>query len=88
MRLRNRLVLAAFVDNARMSEREIARRASLSHSTINLLMTGRCTTCSLSTAVAVAQALHCPIVALFNAESAAEQQAVERVRGDRTSYPI
>lgn len=88
MRLRNRLVLAAFVDNARMSEREVARRAGLSHSTVNHLMTGRRTTCSLSTAAAIAQAVHCPIGTLFNAERAAEQQAVERVRGDHTSYPI
>ncbi|MDT0264462.1 helix-turn-helix domain-containing protein [Jatrophihabitans lederbergiae] len=79
MRLRNRLVLAAFVDNARMSEREIARRAGLSHSTANHLITGRRTTCSLSTAVAIAQALHCPNGTLFNVEEAAEQQAVEQI---------
>ena len=79
MQLRNRLVLGAFVDNARMSERELARRAGLSHSTINHLMTGRRTTCSVSTAVAIAQAVQCPIGALFIAEKAAEEQAVNQI---------
>lgn len=66
MRLRNRLVLAAFVDSACISEREVARRAGLSHSTVNHLITGRRATCTLATAVAIAQALHCPIGALFS----------------------
>lgn len=68
MRLRNRLVLGAFVDNAGMSEREVVRRADLSHSTVNHLITGRRTTCTLTTALAIAQALQCPIGALFIAE--------------------
>ena len=76
MRLRNRLVLGAFVDNAGMSEREVARRAGLSHSTVNHLITGRRITCSLPTAAAIAQAVGCPIGALFIAETAAEQRTV------------
>lgn len=79
MRLRNRLVLGAFIDNACMSEREVARRAGLSHSTVNHLMTGRRATCSLSTAVAIAQALHCPIGTLFNADTAAEHYAIGQI---------
>lgn len=79
MRLRNRLVLAAFVDNARMSEREVARRVGLSHSTVNHLITGRRTTCLLSTAVAIAEAVHCPIGTLFNAERATERQVVGQI---------
>ena len=76
MRLRNRLVLGAFVDNAGLSEREVARRAGLSHSTVNHLMTGRRATCSISTAAAIARVVGCPIGALFLAESASEQQVI------------
>ncbi|MEO6701533.1 MAG: helix-turn-helix transcriptional regulator [Jatrophihabitantaceae bacterium] len=79
MRLRNRLVLAAFIDSARMSEREVARRAGLSHSTVNHLTTGRRTTCSLRIAVAIAQAVHCPIGTLFDADTAAEHHAIEQI---------
>lgn len=67
MRLRNRLVLGAFVDNAGLSEREVARRAGLSHSTVNHLMTGR---------RAIARVVGCPVGALFIAEKASEQQAI------------
>jgi DNA-binding XRE family transcriptional regulator len=77
MRLRNRLVLGAFVDNAGMSEREVARRAGLSHSTVNHLITGRRATCTLSTAIAIARTVHCPIGALFIAEREGEAQAVD-----------
>lgn len=78
MRLRNRLVLAAFVDNAGVSEREVGRRASLSHSTVNHLIAGRRTTCALSTALAIAQALQCLIGALFIVESGDEQKGIDR----------
>ncbi len=76
MRLRNRLVLCAFVDNAGMSERQVARRADLSHSTVNHLITGRRATCTLGTALAIAQALQCPVGALFIAESVDEQRGI------------
>ncbi len=79
MRLRNRLVLGAFVDNAGMSEREVARRAGLSHSTVNHLITGRRTTCTINTAVAIARTVHCPIGALFTAETVTEQGAIKQL---------
>lgn len=80
MRLRSRLVLGAFVDDAGISEREVARRAGLSHSTVNHLITGRRTSCTLSTAVAIARAVHCPIGALFMAETVTEQRSVDQIR--------
>lgn len=80
VRLRNRLVLGAFVDNAGMSEREVARRAGLSHSTVNHLITGRRTTCTLSTAAAIARTVGCPIGALFMAETATEQRSIDQIR--------
>lgn len=80
MRLRNRLVLGAFVDNACMSEREVARRAGLSHATVNHLITGRRATCSLSTAVAIARTVGCPIGVLFFAVTATEKRTVDQIR--------
>jgi DNA-binding XRE family transcriptional regulator len=79
MRLRNRLVLCAFVDNACMSEREVARRAGLSHSTVNHLITGRRSACSMNTAVAIARTVHCPIGALFIPETATQQRAINQL---------
>jgi DNA-binding XRE family transcriptional regulator len=76
VRLRNGLVLGALVDNAGLSEREVARRASLSHSTINHLMTGRHATCRITTAAAIARAVGCPVGELFIAENASAQQAI------------
>lgn len=76
VRLRNRLVLGAFLDNAGLSEREVARRAGLSHSTINHLMTGRRATCTTSTAAAIARVVGCPVGALFIAENPSEHQAI------------
>jgi DNA-binding XRE family transcriptional regulator len=66
-----------------VSEREVARRAGLSHSTVNHLITGRRTTCSLNSAAAIARAVHCPIGALFVAEKAAEQQAIYGIGRDQ-----
>lgn len=88
MRLRNRLILAAFVDNAGVSEREVARRAGLSHSTVNHLISGRRATCSLDTAISIAGAVHCPIEVLFAPIQPFEQQSVERIRNDQpVSWP-
>lgn len=42
---------------ARLSERELARRAGLSHSTVNHLCTGRRDTCSRYSACAIERAL-------------------------------
>lgn len=83
MRLRNRLVFAAFVDNAGVSERAVARRAGLSHSTVNHLISGRRVTCSLRTAITIAHAVHCPVEVLFDAEQATEHQAIAQARNDQ-----
>ena len=48
-----------------MSERELARVAGLSHSTVNHLVTGRRTGCSLATARAIENALGCGEGSLF-----------------------
>jgi len=57
MRLRNRQVLVECLELARLSERELARRAGLSHSTVNHLCAGRRTTCSRASAAAIERAL-------------------------------
>ncbi|MBV9820967.1 MAG: helix-turn-helix domain-containing protein [Actinobacteria bacterium] len=57
MRLRNRQVLLACLALARLSERELARRAGISHSTINHLCTGRRDSCSRASAAAIERVL-------------------------------
>ena len=57
MRLRSRLVLVECLELARVSERELARRAGLSHSTVNHLCTGRRVSCSRASAAAIERAL-------------------------------
>ncbi len=57
MRLRSRLVLVECLELARVSERELARRAGLSHSTVNHLCTGRRVSCSRASASAIERAL-------------------------------
>ena len=84
MRLRSRLILIALIDDAGISERELARRAGLSHSTVNHLVTSRRLSSSLPTALAITRALGCPIGTLFIAESASEQDAIGKA-GDRAA---
>jgi transcriptional regulator with XRE-family HTH domain len=43
-----------------MSEREFAGRAGIGHATVNHLLSGRRTTCTERTAVAIETALGCP----------------------------
>jgi len=81
MRLRSRLILIALIDDAGISERELARRAGLSHSTVNHLVTSRRLSSSLPTAIAITKALGCPIGALFIAESASEQDTIDKLAG-------
>ncbi len=57
MRLRSREVLVECLELACISERELARRAGLSHSTVNHLCTGRRDTCSQQSACAIEKAL-------------------------------
>ena len=58
MRLRSRAVLVECLKLAQVSERELARRAGLSHSTVNHLCTGRRDTCSRASAAAIERALN------------------------------
>ncbi|HTZ45280.1 MAG TPA: helix-turn-helix transcriptional regulator [Jatrophihabitans sp.] len=87
MRLRSRDVLIEFLDGAGLSERELARRAGLSHSTVNHLLTGRRRGCSLSTALAIERALDAPPGAVFRPDTDNEQnllvQYAESVRPSR-----
>ncbi len=68
MILRERIVFTALLDNAGISERELARRAGLSHSTVNHLITGRRDSCLVQTALAIADAFDCPVGLLFMVE--------------------
>jgi hypothetical protein len=78
MRLRSRLIFVDLIDSAALSERELARRAALGHSTVNHLMTGRRTTCSLSTALAITR-VGCPLNTLFVAETDADRNALQQL---------
>jgi len=51
MLLRNRAFFASLVGQVGISERELGRRAGLSHSTVDHLVTGRRTSCSAATAI-------------------------------------
>jgi DNA-binding Xre family transcriptional regulator len=76
MRLRSRLIFIALIDDLGISERELARRAGLSHSTVNHLISSRRLSCALPTALAITRALDCPIGTLFIPESASEEEAI------------
>lgn len=80
MRLRSREVFVGLIDSAEISEREVARRAQLSHSTVNHLVTGRRTTCSLATAIAIERVFFSRPGTLFTPETNAEQEAVEALK--------
>ena len=79
MRLRSRLIFDDLIERAQLSERELARRAGLGHSTVNHLMTGRRTTCSVTTALAITKALGCPLGTLFVAETEADWAAINQL---------
>jgi DNA-binding XRE family transcriptional regulator len=79
MRLRDRLIFVTLIDDADLSERELARRAGLGHSTVNHLMTGRRSTCSLATALAITRVLRCPLSTLFIAETPEDRYAVDQL---------
>lgn len=65
MRLRSRDALIICLDATGMSERQLARVATLGHATVNHLVTGRRTRCSLATARAIETALGCTAGTLF-----------------------
>jgi plasmid maintenance system antidote protein VapI len=66
MKLRSRGMLRQRLDALDISEREVARSASLGHATVNHLVTGRRQTCNDSTARAIARVLRVDVHALFD----------------------
>jgi len=66
MKLRSRVMLTERLDALDISEREVARCASLGHATVNHLVTGRRETCNDSTARAIARVLRVDVHALFD----------------------
>jgi len=70
MQVRDREALRAYIRLAGLSERSLAHRAGIGHATVNHLLSGRRTTCSADTAVAIAAVLECPPFVFFgSAES-------------------
>jgi DNA-binding Xre family transcriptional regulator len=65
MQLRSREALIVCLDASGMSERQLARVAGLGHATVNHLVTGRRTRCSVATARAIETALKCAPGTLF-----------------------
>ena len=65
MQLRSREALIICLEAIGMSERQLARAAGLSHSTVNHLVTGRRTGCSAATARAIETVLGCGEGTLF-----------------------
>jgi DNA-binding Xre family transcriptional regulator len=79
MQLRSRRALADYIDLLGISERQLARTAGLSHSTVNHLVTGRRESCSLRTAVAIERALDCPPGLLFAPDTESDRIAMYRL---------
>ena len=65
MVVRSHAALREYIRLMGVSEREVARRAGLSHSTLNHLITGRRVTCSVRTAAAIERELGCVPGLLF-----------------------
>jgi DNA-binding XRE family transcriptional regulator len=63
--LRDRNTFAEIVSHCGLSERELARQASLGHATVNHLLTGRRRSCSVHTARTIAQILGVDLHELF-----------------------
>jgi transcriptional regulator with XRE-family HTH domain len=63
--LRDGQALGLIIDACGISERELARRALLGHSTINHLLTGRRRSCSVQTAKTIAEILGVDVHTLF-----------------------
>jgi len=60
MTIRDPDALRAYLRLLDLSERALATRAGVGHATVNHLLSGRRTTCSTETAVAIEAALACP----------------------------
>jgi transcriptional regulator with XRE-family HTH domain len=66
MQLRSREALIVCLEATGMSERQLSRVAGLSHSTVNHLVTGRRTSCTLRTARAIERTLGVAAGILFD----------------------
>ena len=71
MQLRSRDALVICLEATGMSERQLARVAGLSHATVNHLITGRRTGCTMRTARAIETALGVGEGTLFDSSPAA-----------------
>lgn len=65
MRLKSRRALTEYAEFHKLSGRALAKRAGLSPAIVGHLMSGRRSTCNLSTARALEEALQCPPGFLF-----------------------
>jgi len=63
--LRDRHTFAQVISQHGLSERELARQASLGHSTVNHLLTGRRRSCSVHTAKTISDILGLDLHQLF-----------------------
>ncbi len=76
MMLRSRETLVECLELSGLSERELARAAPLGHATVNHLVTGRRSSCSLTTAIAIERVFDVSPGTLFCAESEQEKVAI------------
>lgn len=65
MRLKSRRALIEYAEFHKLSGRALARKAGLGPAIVGHLLSGRRTTCNLSTARAIEEALQCPPGFLF-----------------------
>jgi lambda repressor-like predicted transcriptional regulator len=70
VQVRDLAALRAYVRLAGLTERGLAARAGVAHSTVNHLLSGRRSRCSPATAEAIARALGCPRQVFFERVSA------------------
>jgi transcriptional regulator with XRE-family HTH domain len=85
VQLRSRDALIVCLEATGMSERQLARVAGLGHATVNHLVTGRRTRCSLATARAIETALGCSAGMLFE-ETQLDDPQWEQL-GGQSRYP-
>jgi transcriptional regulator with XRE-family HTH domain len=77
--------LIVYLEASGMSERQLARVAGLGHATVNHLVTGRRTRCSLATARAIESALGCAPGTLFEHLEPEDEPHAYRFRGQGDS---
>jgi hypothetical protein len=69
MRIRDPETMRGYLRLLRLSERGLATRAGVGHATVNHLLSGRRSTCSRRTAIAIEQALACPAGLFFASDA-------------------